>query len=1241
MVNYAPGDLVFVPDEEKAFCAGKILTIDAAASKAEVDVLRGAPQTLPLSELRLRFEREDGATAQDATSLVFMSDATILENLQKRHAKDEIYTYTASVLLAVNPYKDIRGLYSDDQCARYKGKHIGALPPHPYAIADAAYRALVREKKNQGLLISGESGAGKTETAKIVMHFLAFASGSAGSRADNIQARVLRAQPILESMGNAATMRNSNSSRFGKYNRVFFDEQGALVDAGITTYLLESSRVVTHGDRERNYHCFYELLRGVEEAKLREWNLERDRKYRLLSSCNGQQLEGFETRDRINFKRMCDALRTVGLDEESIDNMLRVLAGLIHLGDLELDEGSSSEESSSSDDGVEVVDDSVQAASKLLGLDEDQLRRRLTHKRVAVPGRTSFHEVARSRSQFRHALQSFIKAIYKRLFDRTVQRINDCFRDQRTPSSPEEAYNHIGILDIYGFENLARNSFEQLCINLANERLQQYFVENVLRAEQELYNREGLPWTGLPLPDAQPVFQAIGQTFKTLDEYSQNLTRGVGNATDKTFCKKVLEEAAKDPLRKEVLKQIKMTGNAARRSTNGPGLDEGFIIKHYAGSVQYNTEGWLDKNNDRLLAECEELICESSDPLVQSLGEEETNGKGPLFRSISKKYSKDLEALLETLSTCNLHYIRCFKPNEEQKPDSFSPRMVLDQLVQCGTIELVKIMHDGYPNRCPFEEITTRFRSLLPESFQRYGMRTFVEALMMAYEVPENQWALGMSRLFLKAGQLHALEEMRSEGSSLSSEKLQEIVRAIVRRRWIRAGHAIRLCNYLPRFMNGIYTRRARNSLSQVATLSSRLLPRLLAARKRVADRHVAVRHRFVRAVHAITLSKDLFRKIQQKRRDHWVAEWQKSVTLIVQAKRWLKRARRTIMEIEHKRELELKREEERLAEAARKAKEAQEQFELDKKRWEEEAAAKLEAAKQEAEAAKKKEEEERKNFLEQERQKMMEEMAEERRKFMAQMEEQRQAMDEERRRQTIRSQASPQRTGSLAMSAGEEARHRVTSPTGTSITETQELDLGDSASVAATSTTKHLEDTVRRMMIEREAKDKELLEKMAKIEEENRTLRQQVEQDRHQRYMPNFTPPQNQNPSPIPLDHQLSFTPEQLEARKSKTSKQPKQRPSMVSSRGSLGCGNRDKDKRRSVTTEALLKGWDRDNMKYSKTKRFHEEQRHFLLEDIYQHDLSSSDSRPTAQQGRNLAAEFNTTEEPELEQGPATRMR
>eukprot|EP00927_Polykrikos_kofoidii_P085184 TRINITY_DN9196_c0_g1_i2.p1 TRINITY_DN9196_c0_g1~~TRINITY_DN9196_c0_g1_i2.p1 ORF type:complete len:1405 (+),score=248.25 TRINITY_DN9196_c0_g1_i2:96-4310(+) len=927
------GSDVFVPSldaAKAAFYPGTIVEIvsdsDAAVIEVDGEVRR---RRVAFGDLRRRFRREDGSTSSDSTAMVFMNDASILENLRLRHNANEIYTYTASVLLAVNPYKQIDSLYGEAQCSRYRSRHIGALPPHPYAIADSSYRMMGRDAKNQAMLISGESGAGKTETAKIVMQFLAYISGTCSGIAAEISSHVLNAQSILESLGNAATLRNTNSSRFGKYNKVFFDDEGALVDSKITTYLLESSRVVAHAEHERNYHVFYEILSGLGDDQLKDLRLKRDGAYRLLH--NGRErVRGFENRDVVNYTRLIGALTTVGLDDDEIAATIRIIAGLVHLGDAAVEDDAGMPKlglviSQDENPMVEIDMEVIRNASDLLGFDAEELAGTLRRKRFLIQG--TWFEVARTPSQFRQTLHSLIKGLYKRVFEQIVKRINKSFTDQRPADVSRDdsegdraSLRHIGILDIYGFERLQRNSFEQLCINLANERLQQYFVENVLLAEQSLYSREALTWTELDVPDSSPTVNCITQVFTTLDDYSCRLAKGLEkDATDERFCKEITEETQR---RSDILKKTQVPAKKLRDNT-GPAPNESFTIRHYAGVVEYYTPGWLDKNNDRMLAECEALMVDSKFPPVQALAEEEKGtdkGTRSPFRSISKKYQQDLEALLLTLSTCHLHYIRCFKPNEEQKPDVFVDQLVLDQIVQCGTIELVKIMHDGYPNRCTFGEINDRFRCMLPTRFQRYGMRTFIEALMLAYEVPRSQWALGMSRLFLKAGQLKQLEDMRSQGTAPSPEVLARIVRGIIRRRWSRAVHAIHLCMYIPRLIARIHVDRAAVGLCRAAAVTSRLIPRLEAARRRLGDRRTAARRRLRGGFHAVHWLVTEWRRLRRARKERlqralWMASF-----LVRHTRHWVNAGRKRVDDVV----LARQRERRRLQEEQRRIEEEQ-----------------------------------------------------------------------------------------------------------------------------------------------------------------------------------------------------------------------------------------------------------------------------------------------------------------------------
>jgi len=733
--------------------------------------------------------------------MVHLDDANILDNLRRRFARDYVYTYTANVLLAVNPYKTLPHLYTQEKMADYRSKNIGSMPPHPYAIADAGYRNLVRERRDQALVISGESGAGKTETAKITMHYLTHVSRTDAAHGGRIQEKIINANPILESFGNASTVRNMNSSRFGKYNEMCFNPVGSLVGARVKTYLLEASRVVSQQDGERNYHVFYEMLFGLDDDMLDKLLLDPCTKYKLLYTGSAQpcpQDSPDAQRHSQQFAELRKALSTfVGPDVEQ--DIWEAVAALIHLGEVEFDDLTSSADDatgSASPAGADPAESAQQAkveiaehgqdalaqAADLLGLSQCRLEQVLKWKEMHVKRqnrRTSHINCPRTKAQATQTLQSIIKVLYKRLFDKIVEHINASSASNSAPrevplGTGEVNYNSIGTLDIYGFERLQTNSFEQLCINLANERLQQFFIEEVLEAEQRTYAEERLNICKWQLPDNQPVVKSIQGIMQVLDEHSLRTVKnlvGTGEDKDLKFCEHIHRTQIKGS---GPVMALKLRAN---RSGNGPSLHDGFQIRHYAGDVSYSTRGWIDKNNDALVPEVETLLGDGSKPLVRSMSDAKRADvlSGERLHSVSRDYLTNLDNLLTTLQASSVHYIRCFNPNQTRSAGFFDPKYVLDQVIQCGTVELVKIMHHGFPHRCFLQDLRKRFTNLLPEDFNRYSDRDFVWAIMLAFEIDESQWTLGTKRLFLKAGQLRTLENLRDLGSMASTQIIRKI----------------------------------------------------------------------------------------------------------------------------------------------------------------------------------------------------------------------------------------------------------------------------------------------------------------------------------------------------------------------------------------------------------------------------------------------------------------------------------
>jgi len=829
------GDVIWSPCTRTGFRRSTIVSIDTAADSFFVESHEPELEQYPVrrSDVRPFYDSGSERTFADNTEMVHLDDANILNNMRRRFAKDDIYTYTANVLLAVNPYKSVSHLYTPEKAQEYRSKKGAHLPPHPYTIADTAYRHLLRERRDQALVISGESGAGKTETAKITMHYLTQVSRTDAACGGRIQDKIINANPILESFGNASTVRNQNSSRFGKYNEMCFNRVGSLIGAGIKTYLLESSRVVSQQEGERNYHVFYEMLAGLDGASLDRLMLDPSTKYRLLYSGAAQPCaDGSPEAQRSSqqFAELRKALSTF-VEGDVEQDIWEVVAALIHLGEVEFHEpdgAGACETPSKAPDGeddagqtaqtarVEVSEQSQDAlaqAADLLGLSQCRLDQVLKWKEMHVKkqaARTSHIYCPRSKTQATQTLQSIIKILYKRLFDKIVEKINESSAGSistghrangEQDSVPSElSYNSIGTLDIYGFERLTVNSFEQLCINLANERLQQFFSEEVLQAEQRTYAEECLNICRFELPDSTPVVNGIRGVMQVLDEHSlrsvKNLVK-VSEDKDQKFCEHVHRELIKDPRSNGPVMALKLK---AQRNMSGLGLHDGFQVRHYAGEVPYSTKGWIDKNNDALVPEVESLLADGSKQLVKSMSDAKLNdpSRGERLHSVSANYLGNLDKLLATLKNCSVHYVRCFNPNQVRRPGQFDTKYVLDQVVQCGTVELVNIMHHGYPHRCFLKDLRERFTQLLPPDFCRYSDRDFVHAIMLAFEIDEAQWTIGVKRLFLKAGQLRVMENLRDVGAAASNEMILKIRMQFARKKVRAVGNVIRLMNWWP-----------------------------------------------------------------------------------------------------------------------------------------------------------------------------------------------------------------------------------------------------------------------------------------------------------------------------------------------------------------------------------------------------------------------------------------------------------
>ncbi|XP_010475122.1 PREDICTED: myosin-7 [Camelina sativa] len=733
------GSHVWVEDSDDAWIDGEVeevnaddITVNCSGKTVVAKVNAVYPKDPEFPELGV----------DDMTKLAYLHEPGVLLNLKCRYNANEIYTYTGNILIAVNPFKRLPHLYGSDTMKQYKGTAFGELSPHPFAVADSAYRKMINEGVSQAILVSGESGAGKTESTKMLMRYLAYMGGRAESEGRSVEQQVLESNPVLEAFGNAKTVRNNNSSRFGKFVEIQFDHRGRISGAAIRTYLLERSRVCQVSDPERNYHCFY-MLCAAPEQETERYKLGKPSTFRYLNQSNCYALDGLD--DSKEYIATRKAMDVVGINSEDQDAIFRVVAAILHLGNIEFAKGEESEDAEPKDEKSRFH---LKVTAELFMCDEKALEDSLC-KRVMV---TRDESITKSLDPDSAALgrDALAKIVYSKLFDWLVTKINNSIGQD--PSSK----HIIGVLDIYGFESFKTNSFEQFCINLTNEKLQQHFNQHVFKMEQEEYTKEEIDWSYIEFIDNQDVLDLIekkpGGIIALLDEACM-----FPRSTHDTFSQKLYQ----------TFKDHKRFGKPKLAQTD-------FTICHYAGDVTYQTELFLDKNKDYVVGEHQALLSSSDCTFVSSLFPPlpEESSKTSKFSSIGSQFKQQLQSLLESLSTTEPHYIRCVKPNNLLKPEIFENINILHQLRCGGVMEAIRISCAGYPTRKPFNEFLTRFRILYPESTKSsYDEIDACKKLLAKVDLKGFQ--IGKTKVFLRAGQMAELDAHRAEVLGHSARIIQ------------------------------------------------------------------------------------------------------------------------------------------------------------------------------------------------------------------------------------------------------------------------------------------------------------------------------------------------------------------------------------------------------------------------------------------------------------------------------------
>ncbi|XP_061177543.1 unconventional myosin-VI-like isoform X4 [Saccostrea echinata] len=788
------GKKVWVPHPTEGFKLGRI--VDIGSDSIAIEPFDAPGTTInAIYDRTFPAEEYDNKDVDDNCALMYLNEATLLNNLRIRYMKNQIYTYTANILIAINPYYEIPDLYTSTTIKKYKGKSLGTLPPHVYAIADKAFRDMKVNKMSQSIIVSGESGAGKTESTKYILKYL---TESWGAHINQLEQRILESNPLLEAFGNAKTVRNNNSSRFGKFIEIHFDNKNLVAGGFISHYLLEKSRVTSQSREERNYHIFYRLCAGAPEDLRNQLKLASPDHFHYLNrGCtqyfctreNDKKL-GKDRKSQMYLKQgslhdpvlddvrdfqVCDSAMThLGVSNEDKHSIYTLVASVLHLGNIMFEENMDDTKG-----GCKVgssSETSLSTASTLLGLNKEELQESLTTRIMQTArggSKGTAIKVPLKSGEAASARDALAKSIYSRLFDYIVASVNKAIPFSSTVS-------YIGLLDIAGFEYFQVNSFEQFCINYCNEKLQQFFNERILKEEQILYEKEGLNVKKITWTDNQDCIDLIetkaNGIFDLLDEESklptpkpEHFTMEVHNR-NKTHFRLSLPRKSKLKIHRDVRD------------------DEGFLIRHFAGAVCYHTNLFLEKNNDALHASLEFLIQTSSNKMLKTMFEGIQVSSGKLnFISVGSKFRSQLQTLMEKLKSTGTNFIRCIKPNVKMVDHLFEGGQILSQLECSGMGSVLELMQQGFPSRTQFADLYNMYKKYMPADIARLDPRLFCKALFKALGLNENEFKFGLTKVFFRPGKFAEFDQiMKSDPENLAM-LVKKVKRWLLCSRWKKA----------------------------------------------------------------------------------------------------------------------------------------------------------------------------------------------------------------------------------------------------------------------------------------------------------------------------------------------------------------------------------------------------------------------------------------------------------------------
>ncbi|CAJ0592060.1 unnamed protein product [Cylicocyclus nassatus] len=765
---------IWIADPEEGFIAAEIKS--SKGDNLTVVTSKGNEKTIKKDEAQQmnppKFEK-----TEDMANLTFLNDASVLHNLRQRYFSMMIYTYSGLFCVVINPYKRLP-IYSEAVCQMYQGRRRNEMPPHLFAVSDEAYRNMQNDHENQSMLITGESGAGKTENTKKVIAYLALVGASQTNKKDakdkknvSLEDQIVQTNPVLEAFGNAKTVRNNNSSRFGKFIRVHFNRAGKLAGGDIEHYLLEKSRVIKQAPGERCYHIFYQLYSGAIEGLKEKLMLTRPIKdYHFVAQAE-VTIDGVNDKEEMLLTD--EAFDIMKFTQKEKDQLFAITAGLMHMGELKFKQRPR-EEQAELEDGKEG-----ELACKLFNVDYDKFVGSLLKPRVKVG--TEWVNKGQNLEQVNWAVGALAKALYARMFAWLIKRCNKTLDAQ---DLAREFF--IGVLDIAGFEIFDHNSFEQLWINFVNEKLQQFFNHHMFVLEQEEYSREGIQWEFIDFGlDLQACIELLEKPLGVISMLDEECI--VPKATDLTLASKLNDQhLGKHP------------NFQKPRPPKGKQSEAHLAIVHYAGTVRYNVKGWLEKNKDPLndtavsvlkTNKGNELMLElwadyNTQEEVASAAKEgkkapgKKKGKSASFMTVSMMYRESLNNLMHMLNQTHPHFIRCIIPNEQKKSGLIEANLVLNQLTCNGVLEGIRICRKGFPNRMPYDDFKQRYAILAAEAVKsaktdKEAGEKIADALINSNSLKVEEFQCGLTKVFFKSGVLAHLEELRDEALAIIITKFQ------------------------------------------------------------------------------------------------------------------------------------------------------------------------------------------------------------------------------------------------------------------------------------------------------------------------------------------------------------------------------------------------------------------------------------------------------------------------------------